>query len=446
MTSVCGADEWNQGEKVTREKIKKRKKIKYTVLPIICLAAFLCACGLHSAEGMGEGKTGRANAMESTPVVDYTVPKLYPNVLVDAQGYRIAGNKLAAVRGKKLPDTFDLVDAKTGEAVFHANLVNQEYSAEQGLYSAYADFREWSQEGSYYLECEYVGRSHTFLLEEDLYDKMFADLYQVLTEECKARTATPADINRILLSYEWYGEVFPDENRDGTADVLETVADWIKATGEQPVAQGQEAAYVTALTKFSYLYQKSDRQFATDCLKRASVVFDQMPDLQEDADFFHALTELYRATGLDTYGNQIVEYRTYFESHSEFTEGDGYLYGAMTYLVTRHPVDRELCTIFMNGLMEQGETVSGLYEEMLHPVTPRNNGESDLLRHALELASANYVVNNYQYNHIMEEMLHYLRGRNALSMDFYASGEEEKSRYLIILAQLLAVKDTLGET
>lgn len=434
--------------KVKNKEIKQQKptnRILRTVLPMICLAAFLCGCGFAAAEETGEGAAAKADAMENTPVVDYVVPKLYPNVLVDAQGYRAAGNKLAAVRGRQLPETFELVNAETGERVFSAALENVEYSEEQGLYSAYADFHEWRQEGVYYLECEYVGRSYTFPLKNDLYEGMFADLCAELTEGCRQQTVTVSDINRILLAYEWYGEVFPDGDADGIPDMLEVVADWIKATGEQPVAAGEEAAYATALAKFSYLYQKFDRQYATDCLKRASVVFGQMQSMQEDADVFHALTELYRATGLRTYGNQIVEYRTYFENHSGFAEGDGYLYGAMTYLVTRQPVNRELCTVFMNELMEQGETVGGLYEEMIHPVTAHNNGESDLLHHALQLAGANYVINNYQYNHIMEELLHYLRGRNALSVDFYTVGDEEKSKYLMILTQLLAVQDALGE-
>lgn len=427
-------------------KRKVHNIIKRAVLPGLCLAAFLCAGCSFPSTALPESEGNRVSSMESTPVVDYVVPKLVPNVLVDVTGYRSEGYKRAAVKGRKLPKTFNLVDAQTGEIVFTGALERGEYSADQGLYSAYADFHEWEQEGSYYLECEYVGRSYTFTLEAGLYDRLFAEVCQELMAACREQTVTLKDINRILLAYEWYGEVFADDNGDTIPDALDAVADWIEATGEQPVPEGQEAAYAAVLAKFSFLYQKYDRQYATECLKRASVVFGQTQSvMQEDAESFHALTELYRATGLYTYRSQIEPYKTYFENQTSFAEADGYLYGAMTYINTRQPVDRELCKIFMDSIMAQGESISELYGELLHPVTAHNNGASDLLRHAWELACANYVMNNYQYNHVMEEFLHYLRGRNALSVDFYVQDTEELSGYLVILTQLLAVQDNLNE-
>ena len=427
-----------------------RITIRYTVLPGVCLAAFLCAgCNFlpdTSSQPGGNGlNTSKVGSMESTPLVDYVVPQLYPNILVDVTGYRPEGVKRAAVKGRQLPETFRLVDKDTDEVVFTGTLGNVEYSPELGLYSAYADFDEWKQEGSYYLECEYVGRSYTFSLEQGLYDRLFEESCQDIMTACREQTVTLSDLNKLLLAYEWYGEVFADTDGDEIPDVLEAVADWIEATGEEPVAEGKEAVYTAVLTKFSYLYQKYDRDFATDCLKHASVVFDQRQNkVHQDAECFQALTELYRATGLATYGNQIEEYKTYFETHSGFTEGNGYLYGAMTYINTRQQVDVELCEIFMNALMERGEVIGGVYREMIHPVTAHNNGAQDMLRHASELACANYVMNNYQYNHIMEEFLHYLRGRNAQSVDFYDLETEGKSDYLIMLAQLVAVQDNLG--
>lgn len=421
--------------------------IRNTVLPVICLAAFLCA-GCQSRQGSGQEAESRnvpkITSMETTPVVDYAVPKMYPNILVDSAGYRAEGSKRAAVKGKRLPDNFRLVDAVTKETVFTGQLEDVRYNTEQGIYSAYADFYEWEQEGSYYLECGYVGRSYTFLLEQGLYDRLFGEVCQELEAACRDQTVQFSDLNRMLLAYEWYAEAFEDDDANGTADILEEVADWIVATDEMDVPEDNTAAYAAVLAKFSYLYQKYDRNFATDCLKRASVVFDQSQSrLNQDAENFQALTELYRATGLYTYRKQIEGYKTYFQSHPDFTDVNGYLYGAMTYLNTRQKVDVELCTIFMNALMEQGETVSGAYEEMIHPVTAHNNGAQDLLGHAMELACANYIMNNHQYNRIMEEFLHYLRGRNALSVDFYATDTGVRSEYLIMLAQLVTVQENL---
>lgn len=410
------------------------------MLPVICLAAFLCAgCGVPIGSNQGAGGEAAGGAcMESTPVIDYTVPQLFPNVLVDMNGYRVAGTKRAVVKGHKLPESFQLVDKQTKEVVYTAALESVEYDQEQDLYSAYADFNEWNQAGSYYLECEYVGRSYVFSLEEGHYERLLGEVCQELIADCQGGQVSIADVNRMLLAYEWYGEAFPDGNGDKIPDILEAVADWIEVTGPDP---GQEDSYAALLAKFSFLYQNYDRQYATECLRRASVVFEQTQGgMQKDAEFFYALTELYRATGLATYMDQIAEYRTYFESHSNYTEEDGYLYGIMTYLNTRQTVDVELCDILMESVMGQGEAIGGLYQEMLHPVTARNNGVPDLLRHASELACANYVMNNYQYNYVMEEFLHYLGGRNLQSVDFYDLEPEYRSQYLILLAQLVVVQ------
>lgn len=418
-----------------------------TVLPVICLAAFLCCgCGelqWGSVSGGDAYVQPKINYMESTPVVDYTVPRTSPNVLVNLAGYPANGDRQAALKGRKMPERFNLVDADTGEVVFTGAIEDVEYNAETELYSAYADFDGWSGAGNYYLECEHVGRSYSFVIEEDFYERLFDEIYREKLKGCEERTIALADVAQLLLAYEWYPEIFPDEDQDQTPDVLEKIASWIDATAENPVESGAEALYAATLAKFSYLYQKFDRQYATDCVKRASVVFSQTQStMQKDAECFYALTELYRATGLYTYRRQIKEYKTYFENHGNFVEDKGYLYGSMTYISTRQKVDLELCALFIDTLMAQGEEIGNIYQEMVRPVNARNNGVEDLLKHAECLACANYVMNNYQYNQIMEEFLHYLRGRNQQSVDFYAErvvGEADEG-YLILLAQLVAVQ------
>ncbi len=444
--------------KLKRQRIQfHNKRTSYKVLPVFFLAHFLCACctgatgtSAQLADGMVEQE--KVVSMENTAIVDYVVPQLYPNIMVDATGYRVEGLKRAAVKGERLPVTFSLVEVQTGEVVYTGVLEDLQYNPEQGLYSAYADFGEWKQAGTYYLQCDYVGCSYDFTLESGLYERRFQELCQELSVGCREQAVTVEDVKRMLLAYEWYETIFPDEDANEIPDIMEAVADWIELTeatnlaNQQSAPAGQEASYAAVLAKFSYLYQKYDKQFATDCLKRASVIFDQTQgQMPKDAECFHALTELYRATGIYTYGNQIAEYKTYFESHTGFAEESGYLYGAMTYISTRQKVDMELCTIFMDALMTQGEAISGVYKEMIHPVTARNNGAPDLLAHAERLACANYVMNNYQYNYVMEELLHYLRGRNTQSVDFYVANMGEKTEYFIVLTQLVAVKDNLGE-
>ena len=440
----------------------KEKRIKFyklgtsrNLLPVFCLAAFLCVgCGGTKggtvSTNLSDGS--KVLSMESTAIVDYEVPKLYPNIMVDAAGYRAEGTKLAVVKGKKLPESFVLVDSLSGETVYTGQLQDVRYNEEQGLYSAYADFGDWKQDGSFYLKCDYLGHSYDFNVETGLYERRFSEICQKVMAGCREQTVTYDDVKRVLMAYEWYGEIFADEDANAIPDVLEAVADWIALTEsrnlqkEQVAEPGQEAAYAAVLAKFSYLYQKYDKQYATDCLKRASIVFEKTQStIQKDAESFHALTELYRATGIYSYGKQIAEYKSFFEGHSNITEEVGYLHGVMTYMATRQRVDMDICVSFMENLMARGEKISDVYEEMIHPVNARNNGAEDLLFHVELLACANYVMNNYQYNHVMEEFLHYLRGRNSESVDFYTEDIGEQTKYLIVLSQLVAMKDNLGE-
>ena len=90
--------------------------------------------------------------------------------------------------------------------------------------------------------------------------------------------------------------------------------------------------------------------------------------------------------------------------------------------------------------MARGEEISGNHEDLIHPLAAKNNGSTDLLKRAIELSCANYVLNNYQYTNMIEEFLHYLMGRNPESVSFYGS-DEEKNGYLLLLAQLVANRE-----
>lgn len=66
--------------------------------------------------------------MENTPVINYTVPTLTPNVLVDQQGYAAVGEKQAVVKGRQPVETFRLVDRETGETVYEGTVKQTDYN------------------------------------------------------------------------------------------------------------------------------------------------------------------------------------------------------------------------------------------------------------------------------------------------------------------------------
>lgn len=399
------------------------------------------ACGALPDE-MQEDAKAASVCMESTPVVDYVVPSLTPNILVDQNGYQAQGKKTAVIKCAELPESFRLIECETGETVYVGSVEEGVYSTELGLYTGHADFGDFpGMPGEqYYIECDYIGRSYSFSISETEYRDMFDELYQEICDGCGSGEVLIDDVLALLTAYEWYGDIFPDEDEDEIPDVMEALQEWSTGLEHTQVDVRQASLYAAALAKFSYLYQKYDLTCATECLQRASTVFTQSQgSMQKDAESFFALAELYRATGLYTYHSQIVDYTSYFENNSNFLNESGYLSGAMTYMVTRQKVDVKLCNLLMEELLEKGEEISEHHAETLSPVNARNNGEEDLLKQSELLSAANYVLRSYQYDCIQEEFLHYLMGSNFQSVRFYPE-DGTRDDYLLLLAQLASMQ------
>ena len=410
----------------------------FSFLCCILLAVSMTGCGYRAETESGTTPYAAAASMESTPIVDYAVPQMSANILVDLRGYSSWDIKRAALKGRDLPEVFRLIDAETGGTVYNGTISSVRYNEELNLYMGYADFSSFTKEGRYYLECDMIGQSYRFEIREQYYRELLDENCELMAAECATGALSVADAMELLEAFEWYGTIFADEDEDQLPDVLEALKTWVSHKESLGVEDEETALYAAFLAKFSFNYQNYDRQYATDCLKRASTVFGQVQNsISKDADSFFALTELYRATGLLSYNNQIVDYKSFFENNSSYLEEVGYLYGIMTYMATRQKVDVDMCEAFIGKLMDRSEEISVHCEEMIHPVTARNNGSEELLKRALVVSCVNYVMNIYQYTNIVEEILHYLMGENLESMSFYEQ-DTDKSGYLLLLAQMAA--------
>lgn len=403
---------------------------------IAVLALALTGCGRD--DSITENDYSALVYMESTPIIDYAIPELTPNILVDREGYNTLEIKEAVLKGSRLSDTFRIVNAGTGEIAYSGPIEEKTYNEDTGMYVGYADFCDFDTEGEYYLESDYIGRSYSFVVKKDVYTDMFHEIYNELEEDMVSQTAVIDDAMTLLLAYEFYGDIFTDENGNTIPDVMDLLEEWTQNINYSQIGTADGAKYAAFLAKFSYLYQKYDITYATECLQKASTVFTQTRNTaQNDANTFFALTELYRATGIYTYRTQILDYKTYFQNNSSFIEEPGYLYGAMTYMATRQKVDVELCELFMDNLMSHGEEIAGLSEDMLHPLNAKNNGADEILDSAEKIACANYVLDSYQFNCLMKDFRHYLMGKNRMSVCFYPE-EGRKNGYFLLFAQLAA--------
>lgn len=408
---------------------------------VILFTGSCIGCGNTSQTVDSPNTYVQVENMESAPVIDYTVPQLLPNILVNQKGYYTSSEKEAAIKGKELPSLFQVFDANTKEVVYSGTIESVSFNEELDLYTGVAVFSGITKEGTYYLECDKIGQSYTFTIKKDIFQQHFSEVYEVMLKGCKEQNIDMKDVRMLLTAYEWYPTAFLDEDNNQIPDVLEVLKGWIAVVEQSQPDKEHDIMLLALMAKFGYLYQDFDAQYATECILHASEIFSKPEgDLTKKPDYFYALTELYRATGLYTYRNQIAEYASFFQEGNNYIEEPSYLYGAMTYMVTRQRVDINLCNTFMDDIMAGGEEVSNQYKAMIHPIVAKNNGEEELLTEVQKVCCCNYVLNNYQYTHIIEEFLDYLMGKNMEAICFYP-GEEPQSSYLLLLSQLVATLD-----
>ena len=270
---------------ISRE-IERRTNLKYNrkyaaILSLLFIVNIIgnTACGNTSAE---TGHVSIADmAMENTPIINYTIPTLTPNVLVDQQGYAGDGEKQAIVKSREPVESFRLIDKESGEIVYRGKVKQPEYNEDLQLYIGTVDFSEYTSEGSFYLECDRVGQSLSFSIKERYYEELFKALCERVHESCRERSITEDEILTLL-------------------EACEYIADWLEKTvNETEDKEPDTMTYVAVLAKFSYLYQKYDVQYATQCLQHASAIYTKLAAASgRDAEKFMALTELYRAAGL----------------------------------------------------------------------------------------------------------------------------------------------------
>lgn len=417
---------------------KNRKYERIVILLLLCSFTISLLGGCGSANETTAAQAPVIKSMEDTAIVNYTLPEQYPNIMVSRLGYSGTGDKVILVKGSKLPEEFRAVNVESGEIVYRGRIEDIVFHPEKDQYSGYIDLTRLETEGTYYLECDYLGRSYDFSVETDLYQELYAQGYLEMVEKCEMRMATIEEVMTLLLIYELHPEICTDENANEIPDILDVTRSWIAGIDYSRIDVNKGALYAAFLGKFSYLYQKYDYAFATECVQRGSTIFNQTQDtMQKSAEQFWALTELYRATGLANYGSRVLDYKDYFNNNSHFLDEEEYLYGAMTYMVTRQKVDVELCELCMDKLLERGEEIAERAETMLHPVDAKNNGVEDILQCAKELSCANYVVGSYQNDCIMEDFLYYLSGENLQSVHFEPE-DGQKKEYLLLLAHLAA--------
>ncbi len=447
----------------------KRNKRIASYLLSACLVTVLCGCSTAAAENAAQLQPVQAVSEEITyqlldqAQLDYQVPEQYPGVWVSLGGYDSKESKEVLFYGRSLPDTFRIMDAATEQCVYTGWLEEKRYNKETEEYNSYGEFTDFTDVGEYYIECDVIGRSYSFVIQEGLLQEQFD---RTLTEIRSQGQAIRSDYGTreirellqqvvlVLLSYELYPEVFEDGDGNQIPDILEYMTETVRRLVQlQQSAEPDELTYerIAALAKYSYLYQKYDNAYATEIIQLAAGLWQQAENIGEDqwtqpdgSARLLAAAELYRATGQKKYAAEVEaeEGGLIWKKEQDAFQRYDYL-AAVTYISTKQKVKVDLCSSLIRILMNRAEEVAAGIPRM-------STQEVDLGRDAIDsmmwdmavLSVVEYVITNYEYGSLIESQYYYLWGRNEKS---YCFREQEISGkpawmacYLLMLSGMRA--------
>jgi endoglucanase len=278
-------------------------------------------------------------------------------------------------------------------------------------------------------------------------------------------------VNTLLLSYELHPEVYGDQNNipesgNQIPDILDEIRyeiEWLRKMQDtvsggvyaglsiypfdsnnnnpsginysafiEPISVEATKIFCVIMAKFSYIYQDFDNAFATECLQAADRAWRYLErnhtDLLDEM-FFQAAAEMYRASGYTVYHNIVVQYLNSGEYHTLFSSvnrntGDSrqenIMMGAVSYLLTKKRVDRNLSSEIMKTIMLMAEDVSARarVSQYLTAGSKKQDNNSELLSDMFFLSIVNHIITNHEYGTVVENHLHYLMGRNSSGISY----------------------------
>ena len=159
------------------------------VVFLAILVLFFSGCNVFSEDVVKEtNKQEKEEVAEQEEFLEaavydfsYEKPKKNPNILLNRNGYDKEDSKVAFFKGEELPEEFQIVDKDTKKVVFWGKIGKATLDEDSGLYYAKGVFSDLKENGSYYLQAKYIGRSYSFDIYEDrlqiVYDNIVGSFY-----------------------------------------------------------------------------------------------------------------------------------------------------------------------------------------------------------------------------------------------------------------------------
>ena len=401
----------------SKSKLNIRAKLFCTVA---AAAILLPGCGsIETSENLIQGQwqhvTQESFSMENEAVLDYEIPKMNPGILVDRNGYSSNEIVTAFIYSGKLPEEYLLLDPE-GNEVLRCRAGEAILKKDEGKFFARLCIPESVADGEYSISGGEIGNSFSFRVSDTFYRDKYWKLIEDECEKIKLGDADVWEVFSVLYSYERYKEVLFAE-KDDAPDVLDAVGEWISLSDIDSFSAEEKYVYIALLSRFGYNYKSVQEKLATECIQKASAVYKEAQstrtgesDEERNARFL-AIEELYRTSGSSSYAKEILNMGEYLTGDDDLYDSGYILYGAMGYMTTRSYVDRNLCDKLMENLLFRCRDLNDNKKLISISNDPGEDGEQ-MLKYAQQFAAMNYILDGYEYNEQILNIVHYLSGRN----------------------------------
>lgn len=371
-----------------------------------------------------EKEAGIESEIEMEDDIMASIPKSSVKVMVNRFGYLPDSEKKVFFIGDELGETFRVVNADTYEVVYTGKIENKnkEKNVSQGTFSTL------TEEGTYYVETDIIGRSYSFIIGKDAYNELFGYLAKGETITYDKTPESICDIcfgmHAMMLALGCHGILFEnvseqDKEQNGVVVQLLRLADWLATQQDEKTGSIFEdydatAAFCGIMSMCKDVFGKYD----TDVAKKYTLAANKawkwlskqtVKNKEQEHARFYAAVQLLSIENSNEYKKMVTDYLS--KREDKLTEDRFIFYGAMTYLGIKKGTDRELCTNLMQEFVQDTESISQSVKK--EPFLVYTEDITENLHKILLICFSNYITPSNEYRIVIENTLHYMTGRNA---------------------------------
>lgn len=394
-------------------------------------------------------------------IIEKELPKSTVKVMVDQNGYEYDAEKSAAFVGDNIGSTFRLINKNTRQVVYEGEL--ELINDEKNIYLG--DFSEIEECGEYFIEADRIGRSYSFSILEDTYQKVFENVINIeIDPEIEKKPENIIDIaigmHILQLALKCHGKSFENiQNGDFVTRVM-SIAELLKSCQDKKtgsICDNYEAtaAFCAVMSLCAVNFGKYDANVSRTYSMAAEEAWKWL-DIQGKINNtvspeagFYAASSMYYNKGLEIYKRVAEEYLI---NNAQTLTGDIFAFlGVINYLDNPNKTDRDICNKIMGNLVKESEEIC--VQNKQNSLEIYSNSFYESMLKILLICFVDYVTPSEEYASVQENMMHYLMGRNEqgkrfISDDFRWDESEitknwdfiRDSILIYMLSDLVAVK------